>query len=288
MIPRVVYVDGQYVAYGRARIHVEDRGFQFADAVYEVCALRGGRILDRDPHLDRLDRSLASLRIAPPMSRRSLEVVISETVRRNGIVDGLLYMQVTRGISQRDHAFPQEPIRPGVVILARPVDLSAIEARAKRGIAVRTMPDNRWVHRDIKTTGLLGNVLGKQAAREAGASEVWFTDPDGFVTEGGSTNAWIVDARGRLRTRALGQAILPGITRERILTLLSRLNIRLDETPFSVAEAASAREAFSTSAVALLVPVVEIDGAPVGDGQPGPVAKAIRESYLKNVARTGV
>lgn len=288
MIPRFVYVNGRYCPYAQARVHVEDRGYQFADGVYEVCAIRNGQILDAQPHLARLARSLSALQIRAPMSEVSLRNVMGETIRRNRVSDGLIYIQITRGVAERDHAFPDPETRSSLTIIARPIDRASADAKAEQGIAVSTAPDNRWARCDIKTTGLLGNVLGKQAAKEAGANEVWFVGRDGAVTEGGSTNAWIVDTQGRLRTRALSTQILPGVTRETVMSLLDQLNIQLSETAFTVEEAYAARECFSTSAVALLVPVVSIDGRPIGTGKPGPVAKRIRQSYLENVTLTGV
>jgi D-alanine transaminase len=288
LIPRIVYVNGRYVPYASARVHIEDRGYLFADGVYEVFAIREGRLLDLEPHLARLDRSLAELRIAPPMGRPAILAVMREVMRRNAVVDGLLYLQVTRGVAPRDHVFPDPPVAPSLVMLARPVDAAAIEARAVAGIQVVTMPDNRWARRDIKTIGLLGNVLGKQAAKEQGASEVWFVDPSGYVTEGGSTNAWIVDTNGRLRTRALSHDILPGVTRHVLAALLPDLQLRLHEDPFTPEEARGAREAFSTSAGALIMPVVAIDGVSIGMGEPGPIAKLLRQSYLKSAGLTSL
>jgi D-alanine transaminase len=282
LIPRIVYVNGRYVPYGAARVHVEDRGYLFADGVYEVCAIRDGRLLDLEPHLARLDRSLTELQIATPMSRPALLSVMSEVLRRNSVRNGILYLQVTRGVAPRDHVFPDPTVPPSLMMLARAVDVSALETKAGTGVRVVTMPDNRWARRDIKTIGLLGNVLGKQAAKEQGASEVWFVDSNGLVTEAGSTNAWIVDAAGRLRTRALSHDILPGVTRHVLAAQLPELQLKLDETAFTPDEAREAREAFSTSAGALIMPVVSIDGAIIGDGKPGPIAKALRQSYLKN------
>jgi D-alanine transaminase len=282
LIPRIVYVNGRFVPYAAARVHVEDRGYLFADGVYEVCAIRKGCLLDMEPHLTRLDRSLSELKIAAPMSRAALLCVMAETLRRSAVRNGILYMQVTRGVAPRDHVFPDPPVAASLVMLARPVDMHALEVRAINGMRVVTMPDNRWARRDIKTIGLLGNVLGKQAAKEQGASEVWFVDQAGFVTEGGSTNAWIVDAQGRLRTRPLSNDILPGVTRHVLASLLPGLQLRLHEEPFTAAEAKAAREAFSTSAGALIMPIVAIDGVTIADGTPGPVARQIRQSYLKN------
>lgn len=282
MIPRIVYVDGRYRAYGDARIHVEDRGVLFADAVYEVCAVRAGRCLDLEPHLDRLERSLGELRIAMPMSRVALSVVMAEIIRRNDVADGLVYLQISRGVAGRDHFFPDPAPRPTIVVLARPVDIAALDAKAAQGVSIVTAFDIRWGRRDIKSTGLLPNVLAKQSAREAGAADVWFFDPQGFVTEGASANAWIVDEHGVLRTRHLSEQILPGVTRRALLPLTGPLGLTLSEEPFTIPEALRAREAFSTSAVALVMPVVRIDGQKIGDGKPGKVAITLRQSYLKS------
>lgn len=282
MIPRWVYVDGRYRSYGSATIHVEDRGVQFADSVYEVCAVRGGVCLDLEPHLDRLDRSLGELRIGPPMSRAALTTVIHEVVRRNTIADGLVYLQISRGVAGRDHFFPDPAPKPTVIVLARPVDAEALDAKAGKGVSIVTAFDIRWGRRDIKSTGLLPNVLAKQAARDAGAADVWFFDAQGFVTEGASANAWIVDENGQLRTRHLSEQILPGVTRKVLLPLLAPLGLTLSEEPFTVPEILRAREAFSTSAVALVMPVTHIDGHAIANGKPGPVAKALRQSYLQN------
>lgn len=282
MIPRWVYVDGRYRPYGNASVHVEDRGVQFADAIYEVCAVRGGLCLDLELHLDRLDRSLGELRIARPMSRAALTAVMNETIRRNEIANGLVYIQVSRGVAGRDHFFPDPAPRPTLIVLARPVDVESLDAKAAKGVEIVTAFDIRWGRRDIKSTGLLPNVLAKQAARDAGAADVWFFDPQGFVTEGASANAWIVDETGALRTRHLSEQILPGVTRKALLPLLGTLGLTLSEEPFTVAEAMRAREAFSTSAVALVMPVIKIDSHPIGDGKPGQVAIQLRKSYLKS------
>lgn len=279
MIPRWVHVNGRYVPYRNAQVHIEDRGFQFADSVYEVCAVRAGRIWDFDAHLDRLERSLAALEIAAPR-RRALEAICAETVRRNGVKDGLVYIQVTRGVAERNHAFPDPPVKATLVVLARPVSLTWIDRKGEEGIAVVTAPDIRWGRCDIKSTGLLANVLAKQAAKAAGAGEVWFLDRDGFVTEGGSTNAWIVTQDRRVVTRQLGPEILAGVTRGAMRNLLSSLGLSLEERPLRLAEALDAAEAFCTSSVAILNPVVAIDGHPIGSGKPGPVATALRRSYL--------
>lgn len=274
---RIAFVNGRYRPLAAAAVHVEDRGFQFADAVYEVCEVRGGRLVDEARHLARLRRSLDKLRIAPPMSPVALGAVIREVVRRNAIVDGLAYLQVTRGVTPRGHAFPSPSVQPTLVVTARRID-PAVRQRAERGIAVITVPDNRWGRVDIKTVGLLPNVLAKQAASEAGANEAWFVGSEGLVHEGSSSNAWIVTHDGRLMTAPTSAPILEGITRAVVSETAERLGLHLEERRFSVAEAIAAAEAFITSATALVTPVVKIDGISVGEGHPGPTAKALRQA----------
>ena len=283
---RVAYVNGRFVAHAEACVHIEDRGYQLADGVYEVWAVFEGRLADNDAHLARLERSLGELRIRPPMSRAALLVLLHETIRRNRVREGLVYLQVTRGVAPRDHAFPKTPVRPSVVITAQSVDRGQGEARAAEGVAVITAPETRWARCDIKTIGLLPNVLAKQAAREKGAIEAWFVDELGLVTEGASSNAWIVDADGVLRTRDLNANILRGVTRKTLLELIAAEGLSAREAPFSVADAMAAREAFITSAGNLLTPVVRIDGAPIGDGRPGPLAVRLRALYLSQARRT--
>ena len=276
---RVAYVNGRYVRHGEARVHVEDRGFQFADGVYEVWAVLGGRLADSDGHFTRLERSLAELRIATPMARPALEATLREVVRRNRILDGIVYLQVTRGAASRDHAFPHPDTRPTVVITAKNLDLAAADAKASQGVAVVTTPENRWGRCDIKTVGLLPNALAKQAAREAGAYEAWFVDADGFVTEGASTNAWIVTAENVLVTRDTGANILRGITRAATLDLAADLQMKVEERAFTLEEAKAAREAFITAASTFVMPVTVIDGRRIGE--PGPVAKRLRALYVE-------
>lgn len=278
---RWVYVNGQYVRHGDAAVHVEDRGYQFADGVYEVWAVFDGRLADYEGHLARLGRSLRELRIAEPMSEAALGLVLRETVRRNHVREGLVYLQVTRGTARRDHAFPAADTAPSVVVTARAVDRARQEAEARRGVAVITGPDIRWGRCDIKTVGLLPNALAKQAAREAGAAECWMVDELGLVTEGASTNAWIVDAEGRLRTRDTQANILHGITRAALLTLASDHGLAVEQRAFSVDEAKAAREAFYTAASAFVTPVVAIDGTRIGSGQPGPITQRLRAAYLE-------
>lgn len=283
---RQAYVNGQFLPHARAVVHVEDRGFQFADGVYEVWAVFDGRLADFDGHMDRLERSLDELRIDRPMSRAALVRVVRETVRRNRVREGLCYIQVTRGTARRDHPFPAEGTPPSVVVTARSVDRAAQAAQAERGVAVITGPDQRWARCDIKTVGLLPNVLAKQAARERGAAECWMVDEMGLVTEGASTNAWIVDEAGVLRTRDTQANILRGITRAALLQLAGEARLKVEERAFSVDEAKMAREAFFTAASAFVMPVTSIDGAIIGDGRPGPVAMKLRQAYLE-AARNG-
>ncbi len=285
---RVAYVNGRYVPHAQASVHIEDRGYQFADGVYEVWALMGGALADSDGHFERLERSLGELRIPLPMGRAALERVLGETVRRNRVCDGLVYLQVTRGVARREHAFPTPAPRPAVVVTARGVNLAPAEAQAQAGVAVITRPDQRWGRCDIKTTALLPNVLAKQAAREAGAYEAWLVDGEALVTEGASTNAWIVDADGRLLTRDTGANILRGVTRRAVLALAAELQLKVEERPFTVAQAQGAREAFVTAASAFVTPVVSIDGQIIGDGRPGPVAKRLRDLYLEAAAGRAV
>lgn len=278
---RTAYVNGRFVPHREARVHVEDRGYQFADGVYEVWAVFEGRLADLDGHLARLERSLSELEIAAPMPRLALLAVLREVVRRNRLRDGLLYLQVTRGVARRDHAFPRTPVKPAVVVTAKPLDMAAVEARAKQGGAVITVPESRWARCDIKTTGLLPNALAKEAARRAGAIEAWFVDRDGHVTEGASTNAWIVTPDGVLVTRDTGANILRGVTRAAVMRCAADLQLRVEERAFSVDEARAAREAFITAASAFVTPIIAIDGAPVGEGAPGPVALRLRRLYLE-------
>jgi D-alanine transaminase len=287
-MPRLAYVNGQYTPLADASVHVEDRGFQFADGVYEYWSVMDGKLADAEGHLERLERSLSELRIRMPMSRKALTRVLHETVRRNRVRDGSVYLQITRGAARRDHPFPDPSTPPSVIAIARPADFAAVDARVGQGVGVLTQPDIRWGRCDIKTVGLLPNVLAKQAAREAGAFEAWLVDADGYVTEGSSTNAWIVDAEGRLRTRDLDANILRGITRKTLIDLASELQIKVIEAPFTVDEAKAAKEAFFTAASAFVTPVTSIDGEKVGDGRPGPMSIRLRSLYFERARQAAV
>ena len=276
---RIAYVNGRYLPRRHAVVHVEDRGYQFADGVYELWEVRAGRMVDERLHLDRLKRSLGELHIALPMAPAALALVLRETIRRNRVRNGIVYVQVTRGVARRDHAFPPPGTAPSLVITARSLDHEANERLAAQGVAVVTLPDNRWARVDIKTISLLPNVLAKQAARLQGAREAWFVDRDGWVTEGASTNAWIVTGDGKVVTRPADTGILRGITRTVLLDAIKAQGLVLEERPFTVEEAQAAREAFVTAASQIVMPVVRIDGRPVGSGKPGPVARALRRDF---------
>jgi D-alanine transaminase len=278
-LSRIAYVNGRYVPLAAATVNVEDRGYQFSDGVYEVCEVRGGRLVDERRHMERLARSLAELYIPMPMSPASLGVVLRETVRRNRVRWGIVYLQITRGVARRDHAFPPTGTAPAIVITARNMNLDAAEKIAGDGIAVITLPDNRWERVDIKSVSLLPNVLAKQAAREQGAREAWFVDKAGRVTEGSSSNAWIVTRDGKVVTRQVDHGILRGITRTVVLNVLAAQGLKLEERAFTVDEAQAAREAFITSASQIVTPVVRIDGRPVGNGAPGLIASALRRDF---------
>jgi D-alanine transaminase len=279
---RIAYVNGRYLPWRDATVHVEDRGYQFADGVYEVCEVRGGRLIDERRHIARLQRSLGELRIAMPMSLAALSIVLRETVRRNRVHEGIVYLQITRGVARRDHAFPPPGTVPSVVVTARSLDRTGNEKAAAEGIAVVTVPDNRWERVDIKSVALLPNVLAKQAAREQGAKEAWFVDRDGRVTEGASTNAWIVTRDGEVVTRHVDNGILRGITRTVLIDVIRAHGLQLVERPFTVTEAYAAREAFITSASQIVMPVVRIDGRPIGNGAPGLVATALRRDFHRH------
>jgi D-alanine transaminase len=276
---RIAYVNGRYLPFAEATVHVEDRGYQFSDGAYEVCEVRNGRMVDEPLHMRRLQRSLAELKIGMPMSLAALRVVLRETVRRNRVRDGLVYLQVSRGVARRDHAFPPAGTAPSVVVTARSMDPSAAERTAAAGVAVITVPENRWERVDIKAIALLPNVLAKQAAKEQGAKEAWFVGKDGYVTEGSSSNAWIVSRDGKVITRPADHGILRGVTRTVLLNVLKAQGLELDERPFTVEEAYAAREAFITSASQSIMPVVRINGRPVGNGAPGLVATALRQDF---------
>lgn len=281
---RIAYVNGRYLRHAEAAVHIEDRGYQFADGVYEVCGLRDGRLMDERLHMERLARSLDALRIAMPDTPSALRVILREVVSRNGLARGagLVYLQVTRGVAMRDHPFPAKPVKPSIVVTAKQLNMARIEATVSRGVLAITLPDERWGRCDIKSVGLLPNILAKQAAREAGAYEAWLVDREGFVTEGSSTNAWIVDREGRLVTRPEGPDILGGVTRKVLLAAAKSEGMEVVERAFTPDEAKSAREAFISASSAILLPVTQVDGQPVGNGAPGSFSLRLREAYWRH------
>jgi D-alanine transaminase len=278
---RIAYVNGQYVSHRMAGVHIEDRGYQFADGVYEVIAVRGGQLVDLDPHFDRLDRSLDALKIAQPMSRGALAVVVGQTVRRNLVRDGIVYMQITRGVAPRFHPFPLGA-DPAVVVTARTMAPPSAEI-IENGARVVTMADIRWGRCDIKSIALLPNILAKQHAVESGAYEAWLVDEDGYVTDGSASNAWIVNSDGVLVTRDLSTAILGGITRSTVLDACSADGIAVLQGGFTPEQAKNGREAMITSTTSFVAPVVNIDGSKVGDGRPGPVFQRLRALYMAHL-----
>ena len=276
----IAYVNGAYGPLADAHVSILDRGFQFADSIYEVWAVRGGRLFDADAHMARLRRSLRELRIDFAMKDAALYAVLRETQRRNRVSDGIVYVQISRGAAPRDHVFPAPHVRATLIVTAKNLDRTAIAKRAAHGVKIITVPETRWARCDIKSVNLLPNVLARQQARERGAFEAWFVADDGFVTEGSSSNAFIVDAQGAIRTSALSNQILHGVTRAALIEIARERQMRIVEKGFTVEEAKAAREAFISAASNPAVPVVAIDDVPVGEGRPGPVAQALRAFYL--------
>lgn len=276
---RIAYVNGRYRPHAEALVHVEDRGYQFADGVYEVTAIWNGRPVDLEGHWDRLERSMRALSIAPPMPRRALTVVAREVVRRNRLRNGILYIQVTRGVAPRNHLFPDGDLPSSLVMTARHGRGPGAGLPADEGVRLSTQPDIRWGRCDIKTVGLLPNVLAKQAAREAGAFEALLVAPDGTVTEGTAVNVWIVSADNRLVTRPLGPDILAGITRQRLSALAAAAGLTVEERAFTRDEALAAREVLITSTTSFCLPVIAIDDHPIGDGRPGPTARTLQARF---------
>ncbi|MBR0653804.1 D-amino-acid transaminase [Plastoroseomonas arctica] len=280
---RIAYVNGRYLPQSEAAVNIEDRGYQFGDGIYEVVHLHAGRYVDEERHLGRLERSLGEIKLPMPMSRAALSMVLREVARRNRVTEGLLYMQVTRGVAPRDHAFPKTPVPPALVVTIKrippyPVDVDKWQA------ACITLPDLRWARRDIKSVNLLPNCLARQTAREQGAIEaILYDEATGLVTEGAATTFWIVDAEGAIRTRHLDHAILPGCTRGALMAELADLGVAFEEREFSLDDVRNAREAFITSATSFVKPITRIDGAPVGDGKVGPVVRRLFEIFARHV-----
>jgi D-alanine transaminase len=287
-MPRYAYVNGRYLHHADAAVHIEDRGFVFADAVYDVCQVYQGFLIDMTRHLDRLDRSLSEIRIRQPMSRAALVGIIRQLVRRNRVTNGMVYIQVSRGVARRDHVFPAPEVRPSLVVTAKAMNPAVNAARYAAGIRAVTVADDRWGRVDIKTVGLLPNVLARQAAKEAGAQEAIFVDADGNVTEGGATNLWIVDRDGKLITRPAGRGILRGITRTTLMDVAARLGVPVEERRFSVAEMMEAREVFVTGATTICLPIVVIDGQTIANGHPGMLAQKVRDTFFDVAERSAI
>lgn len=283
---RIAYVNGAYVDHADAGVHVEDRGYQFADGVYEVCEVKDAAIIDQRRHLDRLDRSLSELRIAWPMDRNALGVVLAETARRNRVRDGIVYLQVSRGVARRDHVFPVQSTTPSVVVTARASDPAIAALKAETGINAIAVDENRWDRVDIKTVGLLPNCMARQRAKEQGAAEAIFVDVDGMVKEGAATNVWIVTMDDKLVTRPAEHGILKGITRTVTMEAAAALGLEVEERSFSVDEAKAAREMFITAASTLVMPVVQFDEASIANGKPGETARALRAAFHSHAERT--
>lgn len=280
---RIAYVNGAYVPQREASVNVEDRGYQFGDGIYEVVHLHRGRFVDEDRHLGRLERSLGEIRLPMPMARAALRQVLVEVARRNRVSDGLLYMQVTRGVARRDHAFPAAPVPLALVVTVRRIPPFPRDA-GRWTMSAITLPDLRWARRDIKSVNLLPNVLARQAAREQGAGEaILYDEATGLVTEGAATSIWIVDRDGRLRTRHLDQMVLPGCTRAALIAEMEAEGIAFALGDFSLEELRSAREAFLTSATSFVKAITRVDGAPVGDGAVGPVVRRLFALFARHV-----
>lgn len=285
-MPRIAYVNGRYVKHSAAMVHIEDRGYQFADGVYEVCEVRHGVIVDMTRHLDRLTRSLGELRIAWPMARAALILVIRETLRRNHVRNGMFYLQVTRGVARRDHVFPADGTPSSIVVTAKSTDQSAIARKNATGIKAITVRDNRWDRVDIKSVGLLPNAMARQQAKEAGAQEAIYIDHNRMVKEGAATNVWIVDHDGNLVTRPAEHGILRGITRTTLMEVAAKLGVTIVERFFSVEEMMAAREVFITAATSICFPVVSIDGETIANGHPGSMSQKIREAFFDVAEKT--
>ena len=285
---RIAYVNGRYVRHADASVHIEDRGYQFADGVYEVCEVRHGLIVDMTRHLDRLGRSLSELRIDWPMHRAALERVIREVLRRNRVRNGLFYLQVTRGVAKRDHVFPASGTKPSIVVTAKNTNPATIAGKNANGIKAITVPDNRWDRVDIKTVGLLSNALVRQQAKESGAQEAIYVDARGMVTEGAATNVWMVDSDGTILTRPAKHGILKGITRTTLMDVAKQLDLKIREEEFSVDKMLGAREVFITAATSICFPVIEIDGKTIANGHPGSVSQKIREAFFDIAEKTSI
>lgn len=285
---RIAFVNGRFVPHSLASVHIEDRGYQFADGVYEVCEIRDGQLIDLDGHMKRLQYSLGELKISMPMDLRALAIKMKQLIKRNYIRNGMIYLQVTRGVAPRNHAFPSSDVRPAIVLTAKSVSLLGKLVHYKNGVSVISVPENRWARPDIKSIGLLPNCMAKQEANEQGAFEAWFVDDDGMVVEGSSSNAWIITHDNEIITRDVDGSILKGITREAILAQIEAQNLTIVERAFSLQEAIEAKEAFLSSATTIVMPVVKIDNHLVADGKVGELAKKLLKGFYDFAQKTDI
>ena len=281
---KIAFVNGRYLYQKDAFVNIEDRGYQFADGVYEVIAVSNFNLVDIEPHLDRLERSLLELNIPWPCKRRVLNFILKVVIKRNFLKEGFLYLQITRGVAPRGHEFPSKNIKPSLIVTATKKELSS-DLLYKKGVNVVTAKENRWGRRDIKSVSLLPNVLAKQFAIDNGAFETWFVDNNSQITEGSSTNAWVVLESGELVTRHLGPEILSGITRMKVIELAKKRKFKINQRPFNVKEAIEAREAFLTSTTSLVMPVIAIDGIKVGNGKPGKISLELSALYRQHMSK---
>jgi D-alanine transaminase len=283
---RISYVNGRYLPHQNAFVHIEDRGYQFADGVYEVCEICAGFIIDLTRHLDRLDRSLRELSMRSPMSRAALIRVIRETIRLNRIKNGMFYLQITRGVARRDHVFPSSDTQSSLVVTAKHSNRETACARAEKGISVVSVPDNRWERVDIKSIGLLPNVMAREFARQNGAQEAIYIDSNGMVKEGAATNVWIVTINNELITRPADFGILSGVTRRTVMDIAQKLGLTVKEEAFSVQQAIAANEVFISAATTLIMPVVQFDGNTIGTGKSGEIALMLRNELFSVAEKT--
>lgn len=275
---RTVYLNGEFIAENEAKISVFDRGFTFADAIYEVTAVLQGKLVDFDQHLKRLRRSLGELGLALPVDNDQLLTIHRELITRNDLHEGLIYLQVSRGVEDRNFAFPAAGTPPTLVLYTQAKDILG-SPLAARGMNIISLPDLRWGRCDIKTTQLLYACLAKEQARLRGADDAWLVK-DGLITEGTSNNAFIITRAGAVVTRELSQLLLPGITRSALIALINEHGLRLEERGFTIDEVKDAAEAFITSSTSFVYPVINVDGQPVGTGQPGQLTQRLRQLYI--------
>jgi D-alanine transaminase len=284
-LPRISYLNGEYLPHEKATVPIEDRGLQFSDAVYEVVSFFNGQPLDLKPHMDRLRNSLEFLSIAAEVKDQQFLEIIERLIARNNISTGIVYIQITRGVAPRDHAIPEGPLTPTVIATTRPLDMEAIRERLQNGVKIIVVKENRWAHPNVKSTSLLGNVLAKEMATKKKAYEAVYLGRDGNLTEGTASNLWIVNNEGVLVTCKTDGKILPGITRLAVVDALSGAVKGIEERPFALTELKTAREVFLTSTTSFVMPVVNVDGEIIGEGRPGPVTKILQKAYWEYIRK---